>query len=138
MMRIATIFSRRALLALAGRAGAAALAVACAWPVLRFATWRARGTALVRFGPEDLADHAYRDGVYLIRDGGGYAALSARCTHLCCIVGWDPARDRFVCPCHRSEYDARGRRIKGRATRDLDRLPVRELPGGGLEVEVRL
>lgn len=131
-------YTRRTLLALFRRAGTVLLALACVWPVLRFATWRGAKTVTVRFPSEDLADHAYREGVYLIRSEAGYQALSARCTHLCCIVGWDAARNRFVCPCHRSEYDAHGHRLSGRATRDLDRLPVRELPDGGLEVQIRL
>ena len=129
---------RRTMLGWLRRLGAALVLAVCAWPVLSFVTWRGGAVVKVRFGPEDMADHAYRDGVFLIRSGGEFTALSARCTHLCCIVSWDGARGRFVCPCHRSEYDAKGRRLSGRATRDLDRLPARPLPDGGLEVEVRI
>lgn len=42
-------------------------------------------------------------------------ALSAVCTHMGCVVPWVPARERFVCPCHASEYDREGRVLRGPA-----------------------
>lgn len=129
---------RGQVLAWLARTGTALVLAACAWPVLSFVSWRGGTTARVRFAPEDQADHAYRDGVYLIRSDTGWEALSARCTHLCCIVAWDGTGNRFVCPCHRSQYDAQGRRLSGRAARDLDRLPLRRLSDGSLEVEVHI
>ncbi|KAJ8598940.1 hypothetical protein CTAYLR_009639 [Chrysophaeum taylorii] len=47
-------------------------------------------------------------------------ALRAECTHLGCLVGpWDSARNRFVCPCHGSEYDRTGKVLRGPAPQSL-------------------
>lgn len=42
-------------------------------------------------------------------------ALCAVCTHMGCVVPWVPARGRYVCPCHASEYDHEGRVLRGPA-----------------------
>lgn len=42
-------------------------------------------------------------------------ALCAVCTHMGCVVPWVPARGRYVCPCHASEYDRDGRVLRGPA-----------------------
>ena len=59
------------------------------------------------------------DPTYLIVtvEGGGLEpyALSAECTHLGCLVPWDPIQKKFECPCHGSQYDARGSVIRGPA-----------------------
>ncbi|AFY76419.1 Rieske Fe-S protein [Pleurocapsa sp. PCC 7327] len=46
------------------------------------------------------------------------------CTHLGCTVDWKSERNRFVCPCHGSEYDAMGRVEKGPAKRPLPLVTV--------------
>jgi Rieske Fe-S protein len=48
-------------------------------------------------------------------------ALSLACTHLGCRVAPDPSGG-FACPCHRSRFDAEGRRASGPATRPLSRV----------------
>lgn len=45
--------------------------------------------------------------------------LSAICTHLGCVVPWNKAENKFICPCHASQYDETGAsqiHIKPRAT----------------------
>lgn len=42
-------------------------------------------------------------------------ALCAVCTHMGCVVPWVPAKGKFVCPCHASEYDKEGRVLRGPA-----------------------
>jgi glycine/D-amino acid oxidase-like deaminating enzyme/nitrite reductase/ring-hydroxylating ferredoxin subunit len=69
--------------------------------------------AVVRHGLSQLAVH--RD------DHGQLHALSARCTHLGCIVAWNTAERTWDCPCHGSRFDTDGRVIEGPAIADLER-----------------
>ena len=64
--------------------------------------------------------------LYLARmKDGGFLALSRTCTHLGCTVPWDPAKGRFVCPCHASAFDITGQVLNPPASRPLDRYAVR-------------
>jgi cytochrome b6-f complex iron-sulfur subunit len=63
---------------------------------------------------------------YLARlEDGGFLALSRKCTHLGCTVPWDKEIARFVCPCHTSTFDIKGRVIGAPAPRPLDLFSVR-------------
>ena len=62
---------------------------------------------------------------YLVRlAGGGLLALSLKCSHLGCSVSWDAGRQRFICPCHSSEFAMNGNVINPPAPRALDYYPV--------------
>jgi glycine/D-amino acid oxidase-like deaminating enzyme/nitrite reductase/ring-hydroxylating ferredoxin subunit len=56
--------------------------------------------------------------VYRDADGALHA-LSARCTHLGCIVNWNSAESTWDCPCHGSRFGARGEVITGPAVSSL-------------------
>jgi glycine/D-amino acid oxidase-like deaminating enzyme/nitrite reductase/ring-hydroxylating ferredoxin subunit len=62
----------------------------------------------------------YRD------DEGNLHGLSARCTHLGCIVNWNSAERTWDCPCHGSRFAARGEVIMGPAVNPLE---PRDAPG---------
>lgn len=75
-------------------------------------------------------------GVYLIRksDSAQPVALSAKCPHAGCFVGYSMGDHEFKCPCHTSEFKLDGSRVHGDAEvapRDMDHLPVelREIKG---------
>ena len=46
-------------------------------------------------------------------------ALNAICTHLGCVVPWNKAEQKFMCPCHGSQYNSEGKVIRGPAPRSL-------------------
>ncbi|MFF0852875.1 FAD-dependent oxidoreductase [Streptomyces sp. NPDC003280] len=77
--------------------------------------------------PEDLAPG---EGA-VIRSGGRHLAvrrdaegtlraLSARCTHLGCLVAFNGAEQAWECPCHGSRFDVDGQVIEGPAVRPLE------------------
>ena len=62
---------------------------------------------------------------YLARlEDGGFLAMSRRCTHLSCTVPWVSAENKFICPCHSSEFDIRGEVANPPAPRALDLYPI--------------
>ena len=50
-----------------------------------------------------------------IRDYG----LNAVCTHLGCVVPWNSNENKFMCPCHGSQYDTTGKVVRGPAPLSL-------------------
>lgn len=61
----------------------------------------------------------------------GVKALYMVCVHLGCLYGWEPATNKFNCPCHGSQYTPSGHRIAGPATRNLDCFEIEAVDGGG-------
>jgi glycine/D-amino acid oxidase-like deaminating enzyme/nitrite reductase/ring-hydroxylating ferredoxin subunit len=70
--------------------------------------------AVVREGVHKVA--VFRD------EAGELHKMSAVCTHLGCIVGWNKAASTWDCPCHGSRFDAYGRVLNGPASKDLERI----------------
>jgi Rieske Fe-S protein len=52
-------------------------------------------------------------------------ALSMACPHQRAAVRWQPGQQRFQCSKHDSKYQPTGMYTSGRATRNLDRFPIR-------------
>lgn len=58
-----------------------------------------------------------------------FVIFSPLCPHLGCRYNWDPASNKFLCPCHGSQYNLDGAHLAGPAPRGLDPLPFREQSG---------
>ena len=67
------------------------------------------------------------------RQDNKFAAISTVCTHLGCIV--NPSDTGFDCPCHGSQYDARGDVIGGPAPKSLAWYRCSLAPSGELVVD---
>ena len=59
----------------------------------------------------------------------GFVIFSPICPHLGCRYNWDDGSNKFLCPCHGSQYTYEGAHIAGPAPRGLDPLPLRERSG---------
>jgi menaquinol-cytochrome c reductase iron-sulfur subunit len=59
----------------------------------------------------------------------GFVVFSPICPHLVCYYNWSDAQNRFMCPCHGSQYTFDGTHVAGPAPRGLDPLPLREQSG---------
>ena len=83
------------------------------------ATWEASHTP----GAADLVAGLGGEPTLLLSGENGALepfALQAECTHLGCLVGpWNPLSQRFVCPCHGSEYKRDGSVARGPAPKPL-------------------
>ncbi len=76
--------------------------------------------AVVKVEGEELA---------IRRDPSGTLhVLSAKCTHMGCVVGWNEVDETWDCPCHGSRFEADGTVISGPARSPLQR---KHLVGGG-------
>jgi len=64
---------------------------------------------------------------WLSNTEAGVVALYKVCTHLGCLYNWNNQQQKFICPCHGSQFEADGSYIKGPAPRSLDRFVVRAI-----------
>ena len=55
---------------------------------------------------------------------GQLGALSAKCTHLGCLVHWNTTEKSWDCPCHGSRFDPHGRVLNGPAVSALEAKPI--------------
>jgi len=58
-------------------------------------------------------------------------AITAVCTHLGCTVPWNKQQNKYMCPCHGSQYDFSGKVIRGPAPLSLALVHVDD-PGTGV------
>ncbi len=59
----------------------------------------------------------------------GFVIFSPICPHLGCYYNWSDETNRFMCPCHGSQYTFDGTHVAGPAPRGLDPLPMRSQNG---------
>ncbi|WP_371663203.1 FAD-dependent oxidoreductase [Streptomyces sp. NBC_00280] len=72
--------------------------------------------AVVRMGGRQCAVH--RD------ENGQLHAVSARCTHLGCIVAFNRAEQAWECPCHGSRFTPDGQILQGPAVQPLEKRDI--------------
>ena len=79
--------------------------------------------------------HRGKDLLLILHDEEGFAAVSAVCTHLGCIVA--QTSDGFECPCHGSRFGPEGRVTQGPAPSPLTWYEVSLAPDGQIIVDTR-
>lgn len=70
--------------------------------------------------PENFAKVKF----WLSNTDAGVLALYKVCTHLGCLYNWNSQENKFICPCHGSQFDKNGNYIAGPAPRSLDRFVI--------------
>jgi nitrite reductase/ring-hydroxylating ferredoxin subunit len=68
--------------------------------------------------------------VILVRWQGALYAFNLSCPHQRTALRWNDESHRFQCPKHHSQYQPSGEFITGRATRGMDRFPLRRDAAG--------
>lgn len=64
--------------------------------------------------------------VLAIRTGGKLTAVEAKCTHLGCVIAWDPAAKLIRCNCHGGIFTPEGKRLEGPPPRDQAPVKIEE------------
>ena len=59
------------------------------------------------------------------RPDRGLIVLSRVCTHLGCLVDYNKAINKIVCPCHGAQFDLQGNVISGPPPKPLPIIPVK-------------
>jgi Rieske Fe-S protein len=66
-----------------------------------------------------------KPGLLVHTQAGDFKAFSASCTHLDCIVQYDPSSKQIICACHNGAYDLTGKNVSGPPPRPLDEFTVK-------------
>jgi len=72
--------------------------------------------------------------LWLSNTDQGVLAIYKVCTHLGCLYNWSDQENRFICPCHGSQFQRDGTYIAGPAPRSLDRFAVQAVDPNSGEV----
>lgn len=73
-------------------------------------------------GDRVLAQGLKGDPTYIVVESDQAIAnygINAVCTHLGCVVPWNNSENKFMCPCHGSQYDSTGKVVRGPAPLSL-------------------
>jgi cytochrome b6-f complex iron-sulfur subunit len=74
--------------------------------------------------PESPPENFPKVKLWMSNTANGVMAIYKVCTHLGCLYNWSDQEDKFMCPCHGSEFEKDGTYIAGPAPRSLDRFVV--------------
>jgi Rieske Fe-S protein len=75
---------------------------------------------IIELGGKKVAAHR--------NDEGKTTLVSAVCTHMGCVVAWNPAEATWDCPCHGSRFTPSGQVLAGPAEAPLERVPDPSTP----------
>jgi nitrite reductase/ring-hydroxylating ferredoxin subunit len=109
---------------------------AVAMPLARVIGTKAGATDWTTY-PVPAVDGATIDSenqIIIARYQGSVYAFDLSCPHQRTMLKWLADDHRFQCPKHKSKYDPNGTFISGRATRNMDRHPIK-LEAGKLVVD---
>lgn len=73
--------------------------------------------------------------VWIVREGEGFYALLAKCTHLGCTPVWWEGENKFKCPCHGSGFTKEGINYEGPAPRPLERTKIAMAEDGQILID---
>lgn len=65
----------------------------------------------------------------------GIQAIYQVCTHLGCLIPFQAAENRFICPCHGSTFERTSQYVRGPAARNLDQFVVEVAADGSILVD---
>jgi len=108
---------------------------AAAMPLARLLGSRMGTTVTYPIPAADGATIDPHNEIIIVRYQGSVYAFDLSCPHQHTALKWLPEDNRFQCPKHKSKYEPTGKFISGRATRNMDRHPVK-LEAGKLVVDV--
>jgi nitrite reductase/ring-hydroxylating ferredoxin subunit len=126
---------RRSFLREAAGATLAALAALSLDPREAVALPMALGRALSTEGPTATYAPPTADGVtvdkdneiILVRWKGSIYAFALSCPHQNTALRWRDGDSQFQCPKHKSRYQPDGTFLEGKATRNMDRYPIKRV-----------
>ena len=96
---------------------------------------RSRG-GLRRLRAVPLVDLAVEREILVVHDAKDhFTAVNIKCSHRGCDLNYEKSAQKFVCPCHGSEFDLAGAALKGPATKPLTNYHA-ELKGDEVMVTV--
>lgn len=75
------------------------------------------------------------DGDELASKQQGIQAIYQVCTHLGCLIPFQAAENRFICPCHGSTFERNSDYVRGPAARNLDQFAVEIAADGTIVVD---
>ena len=87
------------------------------------------------FPSRSLVQGLKGDAHYLIVKADGSLedyAINAVCTHLGCVVPWNRAANKYMCPCHGSQYDPTGKVVRGPAPLSLALAHCNDVEGNAV------
>ena len=104
------------------------------YPIFRFlspASADDKGTQ-IRVAKSDIPPGGSKDilvhetpAIIINRPDQGFIVLSKVCTHLGCLVDYEPDKKRLLCPCHAGTYDLAGKVISGPPPKPLQTFPLK-------------